>query len=88
MRLFCQNIQNKGPTYLKRAYALQIGPTWFREGLPTYFKEGLRAPKRVLNVLQRGPMSLKLLKTAYVLQREPTYVLQRGPTHFKEGLPM
>ena len=53
-----------------------------------YFKEGLRAPKRVLNVLQRGPMSLKLLKTAYVLQREPTYVLQRGPTHFKEGLPM
>ena len=53
-----------------------------------YFKEGLRAPKIVLNVLQRGPMSLKLLKTAYVLQREPTYVLQRGPTHFKEGLPM
>ena len=51
-----------------------------------YFKEGLRAPKRVLNVLQRGPMSLKLLKTAYVLQREPTYVLQREPTYFEEGL--
>ena len=51
-----------------------------------YFKEGLRAPKRVLNVLQRGPMSLKQLKTAYVLQREPTYVLQREPTYFEEGL--
>ena len=43
-----------------------------------YFKEGLRAPKRVFNVPQRGPMSLKLLKTAYVLQREPTYVLQES----------
>ena len=34
VRLFCQNIQNKGPTYLKeglctsdRAYVVQRGPT-------------------------------------------------------------
>ena len=60
MRLFCQNIQNRGPTYLKeglctskRAYVVQRGayPRAFKRAYvllrePMYFKEGLRSSKR------------------------------------------
>ena len=60
VRLFCQNIQNRGPTYLKeglctlkRVYVVQRGAyiralkrayVLLRE--PTNFKEGLRTSKR------------------------------------------
>ena len=41
VRLFCQDIQNRGPTYLE-----EEGLRGSERGLPTCFKEGLRTSKR------------------------------------------
>ena len=52
VRLFCQNIQNRGPTYLKE------GLRGSERGLRTCFKEGLRTSKRAY-VLLREPTYFK-----------------------------
>ena len=83
----------EGLRILKRAYALQRGPTYVLQRESTYFEEGLGTLKRAyvlqssgLGILKRGYVQVKeglqSLKRACILQRG--LHTSKGPLYLKE----
>ena len=77
----------EGLRILKRAYALQRGPTYVLQRESTYFEEGLGTLKRAYVLQSSG---LGILKRAYVQVKEGLQslkracILQWGPLYLKE----
>ena len=78
----------EGLRILKRAYALQRGPTYVLQRESTYFEEGLGTLKRAYVLQSSG---LGILKRAYVQVKESLQsllkracILQWGPLYLKE----